>query len=142
VTLQPAKAQVKVAESPFRRKFPGHGPSGPSWNLELLRDAVVGDVRLALVVLLGAVSFVLLIAWANVANLLLARGTGRTREMAIRAALGAARHIVSQLLIESLLLSLAGGCWASFSVIRACALGLPSAQFTSRESASKALPSL
>jgi putative ABC transport system permease protein len=110
VTLAAAKAQLHLAADEFRRRFPSMMGPRDNFSVQSYPDALVSGVRSSLLVLAGAVSFVLLIACANVANLLLARATGRKREIALRAAVGASRgRIVRQLLTESVVLSAIGG---------------------------------
>jgi len=112
LTLEQARARLTAMAAQLRRDFPADYPPQAQWTIEIqpLQDTLVGKVRPMLLVLLGAVILIVVMVSLNIANLLLARASGRQQEMAVRLALGASPgRMVRQLLTESMLLSLIGG---------------------------------
>jgi predicted permease len=132
VTLAQARADMDSVAHEQATEFPKSNAGMAITTIPLLED-LVGNRKPVLLVLLGAVGFVLLIACVNVANLLLARSTGRARELAIRLALGATRsRLIGQLLTESILVALAGGAlglllaeWGTSAMLKLLPAALP-----------------
>jgi len=135
-TLQRAQAELDALAARMKQRYPASYPANGGLTLSAvpLIDQVVGDVRLALYVLLGAVAMLLLIACGNVGGLLLSRASSRERELAIRAAVGAERpRLLRQLLTEHLVLAVAGGlaglglAFVSVQLLRSFAANIPRA---------------
>jgi predicted permease len=115
VTPETAETQLEGIIAQLREEFPIKKTADVHWRAEPMHDDLVADVRPTIVALMGAVMFVLLIACANVANLLLVRSAQRERELAVRAALGGSRaRLLSQMLAESLVLAAAGAALGVF----------------------------
>lgn len=112
LTLPAAQSRLDALTASLKRQYPGDYAAQTGWaiRIEPLSESIVGNIRQSLLLLFGAVGLVLLIGCVNVANLVLARACGRSREVAVRQAMGATRsRLIRQLLTESLLLSILGG---------------------------------
>ena len=112
ISLRQAQARLDIMAGELRGEFPANYPPLAKWSISMepLQQSLVGDVRPMMLVLMGTVILIILIASVNIANLLLARASGRQQEIALRLTLGAGRfRMVRQLLTESLMLSLSGG---------------------------------
>ncbi|MFZ0771845.1 MAG: ABC transporter permease [Candidatus Sulfotelmatobacter sp.] len=112
ISREQAQSRLNAFAAQLRAEYPTDYPAGSDWSIEAepLQESLVGNVRPMLLVLMGAVVLIILLASVNVANLLLARASGRQREMAVRLAMGATRsRMIRQMLTESMILSLVSG---------------------------------
>jgi len=112
ISREQAQSRLNAFAAQLRAEYPTYYPAGSDWSIEAepLQESLVGNVRPMLLVLMGAVVLIILLASVNVANLLLARASGRQREMAVRLAMGASRsRMIRQMLTESMILSLVSG---------------------------------
>ena len=122
IGLEQAQSRLDALASQLRAEYATDYPAGSGWSIEAepLQESLVGNVRPMLLVLMGAVVLIILLASVNVANLLLARASGRQREMAVRLALGASRaRMIRQMLTESVILSLVSGVVGVLTAIAA-----------------------